>query len=161
MSDHTPRCFLLRNQGSGVQLYVSELSTLDGLAMFPDSLPARVTEFGAHQPGGGNWVFAKDLPPVHNVASLRRLLLTLADITLVDFSVDIAGEELSTHDDGECHFIVGTDERATEIVHRLLGPAAPAVIELLLANRELYVGIQNGTAQVFHSFDEYLNSGPT
>lgn len=152
-----PHCFRLDLRPDGARLYVLELSTAAGLALFDPDAPLRVSAFGAGAPEAG-WLTAADLPPTPTVAALLALLEAHPAWDLVDVTVAIgARARLHTHDDGECHFTLASAHDALQIVGRLLpAPRAQQVIAALQQHPGAYVASPHGRIQIFASFEAYL-----
>lgn len=157
----TSQCFLLDVHEGKTRLYMSQISTTQALDFFDPNEPIQIIEFGASVQGGNAWLTAKDLPRLDSIGALRAYLIANEHLDLVDLSVRMgAHAELSTHDDGEAHFVFPNDEAAFQVVRRVLTSAqATTVIEALVANRGQYVVIRKAGVCIFQTFEQYLRNG--
>ena len=153
-----PHCFWLETRADTALLYVLELSTDQGLALFEPCERIRVSAFGASAANGAGWLTESDLPLVQTVTGLRALLRAHAEWDIVDIAVEIgARSQLRTHDDGECHFTLASAHDALRIVERLLPPPlSQSIVEALQKHPAAYVALTGGGIRIYASFDAFL-----
>lgn len=130
----SPSTYNYKETEAGHELYLGEFSTVEGLVLFDMDAQAEVVEFGATSFRSFGWATENELPELCQVKDIVTLLTTDEDLGLVDFSARIKnGDVLSTHDDGECHFILGTRSRVIEMLLQVCpGGIAQQMIGTLL-----------------------------
>jgi len=152
-----PSCFLLSDTNdSKSSLYVGEISTLECLNHFDSDARVVLVEFGANG-GKTGWVSRDEMPAGASVSEWRRLI-SVEDIELIDFKVDIGATSLSTHDDGEAHLLFEHEHLALAFVELLMGHSeALKLVPLLVSNKGCYISCKAGVdTRIFPTFEAYL-----
>ena len=136
-------------------LYLGEVSTEECLRMFDPETPATIEEFGATD--NGAWVGASDLPMIADVNDLITYLDGRPKLSLIDLTVKLGDEELSTHDDAEAQLDFRNEGDALAFLRKAVDDSAiEEIIDCLCANMGRYVTERNGRIHIFESFDAYL-----
>lgn len=155
-----PNLFKFEDAGQQTSLYASDLSTRDALRMFAPTDSIAITKFGASNPktAARNWISQKDLPLLATVGDVIRFLDQNDQICLIDFSATIDnGARLSTHDDGEAHFLFSEKAHAVDRLYALLGKdALPEHGKAVLSNPGKYVLLKKGDVKIFTTFKDFL-----
>jgi len=136
----TPELYLYRESEKGFEFYVSEFSTVSGLLLFEKKSHISVVRFGATLYKQYGWATEKEIPVLNTVGEVVEFLLSEESIGLVDFSAELSGYgELSTHDDGECHFVLNSKEQCLNIMKSTIVPSIRGLlINKLLENQGSY-----------------------
>lgn len=151
------RVFLHSVKGSDLHLYVGDLSTSEGLSIFPPEFPISVVRFGATNYKGDGWVSEENIPQLSNIQDLSSFLYE-TDLCLVDFEASISKScSINSHDDSECNFIFTSRSELIEAIKKFAPIESEALINTILENTEAYIECsENGKIQSYASFDEYL-----
>ncbi len=141
-------------------LYVGELTTAQGLALFDPAAPVAIRSFGATSYKHHGWATEKDLPAFASVLDLRQFLEREgAGLGLIEFEIEVDGShQLGTHDDAECHFSFADRESLMATLKRVV-PAEyeGLVINALLKNPGMYIACsETGALRKYASFKAYL-----
>jgi hypothetical protein len=142
----------------GFGIYLGEVSTSYGLALFDPNTPLEVVYFGATGYGQLGWATEKDLPQLSTVGAAREFLDDHEGLGLIDFEARL-GEDvwLASHDDGECHLCFGERAALMAALQRVVPPTdGGRVIHALLTNPGHYVTWDAGTVRTFPTFEAYL-----
>ena len=151
-----PTCFLLRESGTGVLLYLGEVSTEECLRIFDPEARTTIQEFGATS-REGEWVDESNLPAITNVNDLLMYLGGRPDLSLANVTVKLGDEQLSTHDDGEAHLVFRNEGDALAFLRKAVDdPALEEIVSCLRANPDRYVAERDGRLRIYETFDGYL-----
>ena len=143
----------------GFSLYLGEVSTSYGLALFEASTPLTVVSFGATGYGRLGWATEKDIPHLSTVAAARAFLDEHERLGLIDFEARLGDDvSLASHDDGECHLRFRKRPALMAILGRVVPPMnGGRVIHALVTSPGTYVTCDSAGAVVTHAtFDAYL-----
>lgn len=155
--------FLYRVKQGRPALCVGGLKTAQGLALFDPAASVEITRFGATSYEHHGWATEKELPAFASVEELRQFLeVEGAELGLIDFEVKVDGgvSQLSTHDDGECHFIFADQGSLVATLKRVVPVEYEGlVIDALLKNPGMYITCSDaGILRKYASFDAYLEA---
>jgi len=149
-----PNLYLYKETEKGYEFYVNEYSTEMGLSLFDGSTDITITEFGATQYKKYGWATEKEIPNLSTVREAISFLLSEEDIGLIDFAVELADlGKLSTHDDGECHFIMNNKKQCLRLMKNTI------LQEYRDENQGQYFSCSScGVIGQYRTFDEYLRN---
>lgn len=152
----TPSCFSLTTTTDGqCSLYLGEVSTIECLQIFEDNSQATLIEFSANG-GDQGWLGKEQMPSQTSILDWRKRLSS-SDFSLIDFTAEICGISLSTHDDSEGHFVFPNQESTLKALQELVGQSTTqTVFPVLLSNQGRYITCQNGRIAIYDTFDSYL-----
>ncbi len=155
----TPTVYLYREKGNEFELYLGEFSTLDGLKAINEKLKIQLVSIGASNYKKYGWATEKEFPEWKTVQEVKLFLEQEGEFGLIDFEIEfIEFGNLSTHDDGECHFRFKEKRDLINVVKTVSGSInQELIISGLLNNPEMYINIEkSGRLNKYHSFDQYL-----
>jgi len=153
-----PSVFHFAKEASTFKLYIGEYTTIDGLKAIDGKTAVKVKSAGASDFKGHVYANAKDFPEL-NTASETITFLEKEDVELFDFEIELIGTgTLSTHDDGECHFVFNTMGKALEVLSVVLVKHQLEHLYMKLVSNSLFYGLNTATNNwdTFTSFDAYL-----
>ncbi|WP_419904995.1 hypothetical protein [Kiloniella sp.] len=137
---------------------MSELSTQQGLSYFPPETKIEITDFGAERFKQYGWISNKNLPKITTIQDLFNYFKFEPDLILIDFDATIENiGSLSTHDDGESHFIFKSKLDCISILEKALSTIAKNSLKTeTLDNPGLYFFCgTDGIINKYKTFDEY------
>ncbi len=155
-----PSIYLYEETPKGIQLYLGECSTMDGLSIIDEKTPIDIISFGATCYKKYGWATESELPDLPNVGNVLSFLGAEGDIGIVDFEASLEGiGAFSTHDDAECHYILNSKHLCMDLLTQVIQPEfRDLLINALLSNQGLYITCnQSGVITKYGSFDEYLS----
>ena len=153
-----PSVYLYQASEKHYELYLGEISTLDGLSILDESAPMSIINFGATDLKGDEWTSERDLPKFSTVGELTKFLWQ-RDFSIVDFEADIEGIGIiSTHDDAECHYKFLHMEMCLLAIEKTTPKDFfDVLVENLMNNPGSYVTCSDeGKIVSYSSFDQYL-----
>ena len=119
----TPDLYLYKETEKGYEYYVNEYTTQMGLSLFDANTEIRITEFGATQYKKHGWATEKEIPSLNTVGEAISFIASEEDIGLIDFAAELIGfGTLSTHDDGECHFVMNSKQQCLWLMKETILP---------------------------------------
>ncbi len=154
-----PSVYLYKESIGGVELYLGEFSTLQGLSLLEPEAELQLTNLSATCYKEFGWATERDLPKLSNVKAVIAFLKNEGNIGIVEFESELPNiGSLSTHDDGECHFRLKSKSLAISILTQVAPEKERDVlINQLLNNQDFYITCDNsGVINKFGSFDDYL-----
>jgi len=116
-------------------------------------------EFGATQYKKHGWATEKEIPSLNTVGEAISFITSEEDIGLIDFVVELVGfGTLSTHDDGECHFVMSSKEQCLRLMKAtILQENRDKLINKLFGNPDQYfAATSSGVIVQYRTFKEYL-----
>jgi hypothetical protein len=151
MSPRLPSGLCYDEGPAGFSLYLGEVSTSYGLALFDASKPLAVVRFGATGYGRLGWATEKHLPPLPTAGAARAFLDEHEGIGLIEFEARLGDDVwLASHNDGECHLRFRERPALMAVLQRVVPPVEGGrVINALLANPGHYVRWDAGTVRTF------------
>jgi hypothetical protein len=159
-----PDLFFCDEGPDGFQLYLAELSTAEGLALFDPATPIAIASFGATSYRNLGWATEEDLPPLATAGAARAFLDAQPALGLIDFEALVGDDaSLSSHDDGECHLWFRERAALTEMLCMVV-PAEHRgrLVHAVLTHPGRYVTLGDTGALVFFaSFEAYLAAQET
>lgn len=162
MSSTAPGVLCYEERTEGFRLYLGEVSTAEGLALFEESTAITIVRFGATGYACFDWATEADLPPLPTVGAVRGFIAENdTDLGLIDFEAQLGSDvSLSSHDDGECSLLFRERPAILVMLRRVVPPVhAEPVIQALLTNPGHYVTCDStGIIGVFTTFEAYLAS---
>jgi hypothetical protein len=159
-----PDLFFFDEGPDGFRLYLAELSTAEGLALFDPTTPIAIVSFGATSYRNLGWATEKDIPPLDTVGAARAFLDAQPALGLIDFEALVEDDaSLSSHDDGECHFWFRERSALTAALCAVMPPDdGGRLVHAVLSHPGRYVTLDGTGAIVFYtSFDAYLAARKT
>ncbi len=151
--------YLYEEKENSIKLYFGETSTLEGLNALEKKSKIKIVAFGATLYKNYGWASEKELPNFNQVEELIEFLKNEGDIGLIDFELEIVGKgKMTSHDDGECKFILNDKKYGIGILKRLTPEnQSDFIIGTLLKNKGIYVTVDSeNNVQKFSSFDEFI-----
>ncbi len=154
-----PAVYLYKQKENEFELYLGEFSTLNGLNSIDENLEVRLVSIGASNYRKYGWATENEFPKWKTVQEVKSFFEKEDEFGLIDFEIELNGYgNLSTHDDGECHFrfkekrdLINVVKTVSDSMNREL------IISGLLSNPEMYINIgKSGQLNKYHSFDQYL-----
>ncbi len=136
-----PSVYLYNETDNGIELYLGGCSTLDGLSLIDKHAQLNITSFGATCYKKYGWATEKEIPELKSIDEAMVFLKSEGDIGIIEFNANIFGMgTLSTHDDGECHFILKSKHQCLTYL-KLVVPQqySDMFINKLLNNPGLYL----------------------
>lgn len=156
-----PSVYSYDEGADGFGLYLGEISTADGLALFQPSTSITILEFGATGYERVGWATVQDLPPLRTAGEARAFLDAHEALGLIDFEARLGDDvTISSHDDGECHLRFRDRKALIEVLQQLVPEAhAGRVMHAVLTSQGRYVVCDpQGTITTFATFEAYLAS---
>jgi|SRR4051812_34111174 len=154
-----PSVYLYNKTDKGYELYLGEYSTLEGLLVFEKSSELSITSFGATLYKKYSWATENELPNFENVDNVIQFLESEGDLGIVEFEASLPKfGTFSTHDDGECHYVMQSKQQCINILKSVSPPQhSETLINKLICNPNRYITCNNlGVTEIFSSFNEYL-----
>ena len=154
-----PSVYLYNETDKGIELYLGECSTLDGLSLVDKNTKLNIINFGATCYKKYGWATENELPELTNVDNTMLFLKSEGDIGIVDFKANLLGiGALSTHDDSECHFILKSKHQCLAYLKAVLPQQhRDMFINKLLSNPGLYLTCSStGSVNKYASFNNYI-----
>ena len=156
-----PSVYLYRKLEKGVELYLGDFSTVDGLLCLDSQAKAQITGFGASGYREFGWTTEKELPELQSVAEIIEFFKVEGEIGLIDIDIKIQDIGfLSTHDDSECHFKVSEKEQILTIL-KIAAPLAYSglIFNKLMENPDVYITFDEfGKMKKYGTFNKYLDA---
>jgi len=155
----SPSVYLYRETKSEYELYLGEFSTLYALKAINETLNVQLINIGASNYRKFGWATEKEFPDWKTVKEVKSFFEEENEFGLIDFEIELVGfGNLSTHDDGECHFkfieksaLIDVVKTVTDSIHREL------ILSGLLNNPDMYIAVEkSGKLNTYHSFDQYV-----
>ncbi len=154
-----PSLYLYKETENGIELYFGEISTVDGLKAIDKSDEIKLTTIGATLYKNYGFATEKEFPVFNKTDELIKFLNQAGEIGLIDFEIEIIGKgKMSSHDDGECHFMLESKKDVIEILKKITPEfQSDLIIATLLKNNGIYVSINSkNKVRKFATFDEYV-----
>lgn len=132
-----------------------------GLSLFDGNTEIKIAEFGATKYKNHGWATENEIPALNTVKEAISFLCSEEDIGLIDFTAELLGVgTLSTHDDGECHFVLSSKRQCLRLMKDTIIPEVQdKLINKLLENQNQYFAANNsGEIVQYRTFDEYLKN---
>lgn len=155
----SPTVYLYRERENAFELYLGEFSTFNGLSSIDENLKIRLVSVGASNYKKYGWATEKEFPNWKTVKEVKSFFEQEDEFGLIDFEIELIGfGNLSTHDDGECHFRFKEKRDLISVVKTVSDSKnEDLIVSGLLNNPEMYIKIGNsGQLNKYHSFDQYL-----
>jgi hypothetical protein len=157
-----PSVYLYKETQNGYNLYLGEVSTLEGVSLLPNEIEVELIEAGATNYKKYGWATEKELPKFRTIKEIINFLKDEEDIGLINFEIELVGiGVLRTHDDGECHFILKDKSTAIDLI-KSIAPEnyKTMILSTLLENSGMYISVdQSGGIRKYYTFDQYLKEG--
>jgi hypothetical protein len=156
------KVYFYKEYDSKCELYVGNLSTIDGLMLFKGNEEIQLKTFGATNYKTFGWTTENDLPQFKIINDLILFFQQEPDVGLIEFDFK-NGDRFSSHDDGECKLVLNSKEKIFNII-RNISPLIyqDKVLSSLMQNQEKYITIdKKGDIKIFFSFEDYLKSNIT
>jgi len=157
----TPSIYQFNHSDIGFEIYLGEFSTSEGLSVFDENTELEITCFGATLFKEYGWATENDIPSLRNVRSVKEFFISNGDIGLVEFEANLSGYgTFSTHDDGECHYVLKSQKQCISILKYVLpSQYSDKMINKLISNPGIYISCdKNGEIKMFHTFEDYLKN---
>jgi hypothetical protein len=160
------------------EFFAGHMTTAHGLATCDPAAAITVTRFGAKSSTHHGWMTERDLPPCANVQALLDFIthesstIEIVECTVIihqtatdDGRHDLDGGdfELSTHDDGECHFVFTHPAAWMTTMKKVVpSPHEDLVLHELVKNPGVYVTCDAaGVIRTYATFDAWLQATNT
>ena len=154
-----PSVYLYRETESQFELYLGEFSTLDGLKAINEKLKIKLVSIGASNYKKYGWATENEFPDWKTVQEVKSFFEREEEFGLIDFEIELTEfGNLSTHDDGECHFRFKDKSALIDVVKTVADSInRDLILSGLLNNPDMYIEIEkSGKLNKYHSFDQYL-----
>ena len=154
-----PTIYLYREKENEFELYLGEFSTLDGLKSINEKLKIQLVNIGASNYKKYGWATEKEFPDWKTVKEVKLFFEQEGEFGLINFEIELIGfGNLSTHDDGECHFRFKKKSDLIDVVKNVAYPInRERTVAELLNNPGVYIEIEkSGVMNKYHSFNQYL-----
>ena len=154
-----PTVYLYREKENEFELYLGEFSTFNGLNSIDGNLKVRLVSIGASNYKKYGWATETEFPNWKTVQEVKSFFEQEDEFGLIDFEIELNGfGNLSTHDDGECHFRFKEKKDLINVVKTVSDSmSGELIVAGLLSNPEMYIMIgKSGQLNKYHSFDQYL-----
>ncbi len=154
-----PTVYLYKENENEFELYLGEFSTLNGLKAISEKLKVKLLSIGASNYKKYGWATENEFPDWKTVEEVKSFFEQEDEFGLIDFEIELIGfGNLSTHDDGECHFKFKQKKDLIDVINTV---SYSVLIELivsgLLNNPDMYIEIEkSGKMNKYHSFEQYL-----
>jgi hypothetical protein len=155
------KVFLYKEYDAKFELYIGNLCTVDGLMLFNNNEEIQLITFGATNYKSLGWTTRNDLPKFKVINDLILFFKNESDVGLVEFEIDFKnGDNFSSHDDGQCKFILNSKEKIFTIIKSTSSLTyQDKILSTLIENQNKYLTIdENGIVKIFFTYDDYLNS---
>ncbi len=143
----------------GILLSFGEVSTVVGLSAIEKSEKINVISIGALFYKNYGYATEEELPKFETITQWIEFLTQEENIGLIDFKIEIIGKgTMSSHDDGDCTFLLNDKKSAMNILKKLTPDyQSQFIISALLKNKGIYISVdENNTVKKFAKFDDYL-----
>jgi len=154
-----PTVYLYREKGNEFELYLGEFSTFNALNSIDENLKVRLVSIGASNYKKYGWATEKEFPNWKTVQEVKSFFEQEDEFGLIDFEIELNEfGNLSTHDDGECHFRFKEKRDLINVVKTVSESMnGELIVSGLLSNPEMYIKIRKSVQlNKYHSFDQYL-----
>lgn len=155
------KVYLYKEYDSRFELYIGNLSTIDGLMLFKGNERVQLKTFGATNYKTFGWTTQNDLPEFKVINDLILFFQRESDVGLIEFEIEFKNEDrFSSHDDGECKLVLNSKEKIFDII-RNVSPLIyqDKILSTLVQNQNKYITIdKKGNIQIFFSFEDYIKS---
>lgn len=154
-----PSVYLYRETESEFELYLGEFSTLDGLKAINEKLRVQLVSIGASNYKKYGWATENEFPDWKTVQEVKSFFEQEEEFGLIDFEIELTEfGNLSSHDDGECHFRFREKSSLIEVVKTVTDSInRDLILSGLLNNPDMYIEVEkSGKLSKYHSFDQYL-----
>lgn len=154
-----PSIYLYNETDKGFELYLGECSTQEGLSIFDQKTELSIVSFGATSYRKYGWATENEIPSLKSVEAVLNFLESEGDVGLVEFeSVLPEIGCFSSHDDGECHFILKSKYSCISILKVALpSQYSDMLINKLVSNPSFYFTCSNsGVVAKYGTFDEFI-----
>lgn len=154
----TPSVYLYREIENNFELYLGGFSTLAALELLERDSLIHVKSIGASNYKNFGWTTENDFPKWDTVRALIDFFRKEGEFGLIDFKVSIIDFGcLSSHDDGECLFILDKKEDVIGLIKTV--SENNQLIDLLLKNENKYIDFdERGDLRMHYSFEQYLKN---
>lgn len=152
-----PTLYMFREKDGKFELSLGEFSTLDGLKVLNEKLKVQLVRIGASSYKNYGWATEKEFPIWKTVKDVKTFFEQEGEFDLIDFEIElIEFGSLSTHDDGECHFVFKERKDLIDLA-KTVSKNQQVIVAEILNNPEMYIEIDStGKINRYHSFDQYL-----
>lgn len=154
-----PSVSLYTESEKGFEVYLGKYSTLQGLKSLHINVNVKLLEFGATNYKHFGYATVEDIPAMQTSEDVILFFENERNVDVIHFEVMLEGlGTMSTHDDGECHFIF---YRYTDAM-ALLKSVVPfeysgLLIARMIAGQGSYFTIDAaGSILRFATFEQYL-----
>ena len=154
-----PTLYLYNETDNGFELYLNGCSSYEGLSLLDKSTDFSIISFGATSYKQYGWATEKDIPLFESVGSFMEFLEAEDDIGLIELEVSIPEYgSFSSHDDGECHFIMKSKHQCVATLKVALPlQYSDMLINKLVANPGFYLSCNDaGVVTKYGSFNDYI-----
>ena len=154
-----PTVYLYKEKENEFELYLGEFSILDGLKAINEKLKVKLVSIGASNYKKYGWATENEFPDWKTVQEVKSFFEQEDEFGLIDFEIELIGYgNLSTHDDGECHFKFKHKRDLIDVVKTLSDSEhIELIVSGLLNNPDMYIEIEkSGKMNKYHSFGQYL-----
>lgn len=127
--------------------------------MINENLKVKLVSIGATNFKNFGWATKKEFPNWKTVQEVLLFFEKEGEFGLIDFEIDLIDfGNLSTHDDGECHFIFKEKKDLIDVVKTAADSInQKLIVSGLINNPGMYIEIdKSGKLNKYHSFDQYL-----
>ena len=155
-----PSVYLYNEKESEFELYFGDFSTIAGLNAINENLNVKVSNISALNFEKNDWASEKELPIWNTVKEVKSFFNNTKEFNLIDFEIELIGfGNLSTHDDGECHFRFKKKNDLLGVLNNVVNhPNKKIIISEIISNPGIYYEIKKSGEMIkYHSFDHYLN----
>ncbi|WP_049723846.1 hypothetical protein [Gilvimarinus polysaccharolyticus] len=154
-----PDIYLYNETDKGFELYLGECSTQEGLSLFDQKTELSIVSFGATSYKKYGWATESEIPSLKSVEAVLNFLESEGDVGLVEFEAELPEiGSFSSHDDGECHFIMKSKHSCISALKVALpSQYSDMLINKLVSNPGLYFTCSNsGVVIKYGAFDEFI-----
>ena len=153
-----PSVYLIKRVAEQYRLYLGQFSTLQGFRLLNPECSLQITEFTE-----GTTAPEESLERVRGLRTVAGAVKFFSNeanhIEMIDMSCLVDEKtSLSTHDDGECHFLFPDVDMLTGVLRQCVPPEGlDQLLSQLRSNEGKYLSVdENHAVRAFKSFDEYL-----
>ncbi len=154
-----PTVYLYHKTEKGHQLYLGEYTTYKGVTLLDNNLEIESITMVTTNNKDYEYAIAKGYPNFKTVQELAFFLQQTEAVDFLKFKVTFKNFcQLTTHDNGECHFTFGNKKNLIQILEKAIPEQYKLkVIHTVLENPNQYITInKNGTLKLFKTFNQYL-----
>lgn len=156
-----PKVYFLVEKDDKYEIYFGEYSTLDGIKLLDKDLKIKIEEFGATNYKNFGFATENDIPKLETIGEFISFLENVDFIDIIHCKIKLIEiGNLSTHDDGECHFILDSKERTFDLIKKS-SPIAyqDKILSELINNQNKYITIDlNGNVEIYFTFHDYIKN---